>query len=320
MYVDSEQKLENATLRERLFMRRHQSGLPVYFCPRPGFKRRYTCFATDFGAVDSAFRLAGADEPHTVPDGTAHFLEHKLFEQPDGTNASDAFSLIGASSNAYTSAATTNYLFSSSQHYYEALRLLIDFVQTPHFTDDNVEKEKGIIGEEISMYDDHPSWRQYYGLLRAMYHHHPLRISILGTADSIAQITKGTLYDSYHTFYHPENMVLFAIGDLDKDEYFDFVDGVLSTRDYPPRPAVERVRPDEPTSIHEREYVDTMVVSLPRVHLGFKERHPEVRGRAAFVREQATDILHEILFGRGSAFFERHYASQLIDEGFGGYY
>lgn len=319
MYVGSEQVIDNETLREVVYVRQHESGLRVGFCPRPGFNKRYACFSTDFGSMDAKFRTAGG-ETIEVPAGVAHFLEHKLFEEADGSDAFDKFSALGASSNAYTSFGNTAYLFSCNSSFYENLGILVDFVQSPHFTDENVEKEKGIIGEEISMYRDNAGWRIFTNLLELLFDEHPIRLPILGDHASIATIDKETLYRCHEMFYHPQNMILFAVGDLRADEYFGAVDRALSKRKYPKWSPVEKLHVVESTPPRTRERRDAMSVAHPRVAIGFKDTAGHVQGRDLIANEQITDILIDIVFGRSSTFFERLYQDELIDEGFGGYY
>ena len=316
MAFGEEHTIENATLHETLFRRTHSSGLPVYFCPKPGFQKRYACFATHFGSIDSKFRRGGGSAIE-VPDGVAHFLEHKLFEGKHG-NALEEFSRRGASSNAYTGFNTTNYLFSCADGFYDHLERLIRFVQEPFFTEENVEKEKGIIGQEIKMYEDSAGWRVYFNLLGALYRNHPVQKDIAGTVESISGITADLLHQCYETFYHPENMILFAIGDEDRAEYFSRVDRVLSEKTWEPLGSLERIFPDEPAPVAERRIEEKMVVSMPRVIIGFKDVHPGISGADLFTRELAADILLELAFGQATEFYRRLYESQLIDDGFSG--
>ncbi len=308
----------NDTLREVVLSRRHETGLRVYYCPRPGFQKRYCCFATDFGSTDTRFRTN--QDWSSVPDGIAHFLEHLMFKQANGVDAMDQFSARGASSNAYTSFDTTNYLYSCSDQFYENLHTLVDFVQSPFFTDENVAKEKDIIGEEIGRADDSPGRQLYFNMLEALYHEHPIQKRILGTRDTIATITPNSLLDCHKTFYHPGNMILFAIGDLDADEYFSFVDKELSERGYEAFLPIERGTVSEPTSVATKQREDRMEISLPRVCIGFKDRDIGYSGRPMLVREQVTGILLEILFGHASPLFESLYEAELVDEGFSAMY
>ena len=193
------------TLQETLFYEKMDNGLDVYILPKKGFHKTYATFTTNYGSVDNQFVPLGKTEMKRVPDGIAHFLEHKLFEKEDG-DVFQQFSKQGASANAFTTFTRTAYLFSSTDNVEKNLETLMDFVQTPYFSDKTVEKEKGIIGQEIRMYDDNPDWRVYFGAIESMYHHHPVKIDIAGTIESIAEITKELLYECYETFYHPSKI------------------------------------------------------------------------------------------------------------------
>ena len=316
MSFGPETPITNDTLQETVYRRIHSSGLPVYFSEKPGFQKRYACCATHYGSIDSKFARGGKPAIE-VPDGVAHFLEHKLFEGENG-NAMEEFSKRGASSNAYTSFNTTNYLFSCADGFFDHLERLIRFVQEPYFTHDNVEKEKGIIGQEIKMYEDSAGWRAYFNLLESLYVNHPVRKDIAGTVDSIAGITPELLMTCYETFYHPENMILFGIGDEDREEYFALVDRVLSERTWEPLGKIDRVFPDEPSAVATRRREEAMVVSMPRVIVGFKDVHPGIAGTDLLTRELAADILLELAFGQATDFYQKLYDAQLIDDGFGG--
>ncbi|MFQ5654298.1 MAG: EF-P 5-aminopentanol modification-associated protein YfmH [Planctomycetota bacterium] len=318
MYSSGEETLRNDTVRETIYMRRHESGLPVYFCPKPGYQKRYACFATHFGSIDSSFRRDGGPRVD-VPDGVAHFLEHKLFEGEDA-NAFEEFSKNGASSNAYTSFGVTNYLFACGEAFFENLRHLIRFVREPYFTDENVEKEKGIIGQEIRMYEDDPGWRSFFNLLGKLYQKHSIRRDIAGTQASIAEIDKELLYRCYNTFYHPENMILFAVGDEDRDELYDCVAECLSGAGTEPLGKLERFTPEEPPEVAGVERREEMAISMPRLLLGFKDRQVGFGGRELLAKELVTDILLEIAFGKSSDFYQRLYEERLIDDGFGASY
>ena len=316
--MTKEEHTRNDVLREDLFMRRHESGVPVYLCPKPGFQKRYACFATHFGSIDASFSTHSGDR-HDVPDGVAHFLEHKLFEGKQG-NAFEEFSRLGAAGNAYTSFGVTNYLFSCHSSFFENLAHLIRFVQEPYFTDENVEKEKGIIGQEIQMYEDNPYWRSFFNLLECLYSAHPIRKNIAGSIESISDIDKEVLYQCYNTFYHPENMILFAIGDIDQEMFFDHADRTLCERDFDPLGEIERFYPEEAAATAEAGCSVSMEVSMPRLMMGFKDRDVGYGGRRYLRKELVTVILLEIIFGRGSELFQRLYSSRLIDDGFGASY
>jgi predicted Zn-dependent peptidase len=194
--------LEFSRIQEKVYEYEHSSGLKAFVIPKEGYNKVYSTFATYYGSINNCFIAPGEKSETKVPDGIAHFLEHKLFEQEDGS-VMDKFSKIGAQSNAYTSSTQTVYLFSCTDKFDENFKLLLKFVQNPYLTDENVEKEKGIIAQEIRMYEDNADWRVFFNLLNALYVNHPVKIDIAGTVDSISKITKDALHKCYNTFYHP---------------------------------------------------------------------------------------------------------------------
>ena len=204
----------------------HPSGLTVFIYPKENSNSTYAVFGTKYGSVDNQFRRSDEDTVHTVPEGIAHFLEHKLFESEDG-DAFARYAKTGASANAYTSFDMTCYLFSCTENVEASLEILLDFVQSPYFTEQTVQKEQGIIGQEIRMYDDDPQWRVMFNLLGALYHTHPVKIDIAGTVESISHITPELLYQCYHTFYDLHNMALCVAGNIDKET-------VTTEQDTPP--------------------------------------------------------------------------------------
>ena len=207
-------KFEN--LGETLYEYDHASGLKVFFVHKPGYNKKTAMFGTNYGSIDNIFKVQGNEKTIRVPDGVAHFLEHKLFEQKDG-NMLDKFSRLGSSPNAFTSFDQTVFYFSCTDLFDENFKMLLDYVQHPWLTDENVEKEKGIIGQEIRMYEDNPDWRVFFNLLGCLYVNHPVKLEIAGSVESISKIDKELLYDCYNTFYTPSNMVVVAVGDLNAD-------------------------------------------------------------------------------------------------------
>ncbi|WP_010093319.1 EF-P 5-aminopentanol modification-associated protein YfmH [Ornithinibacillus scapharcae] len=193
-------------IQETLYQEKLDNGLTVFLLPRPQMSKTYAIFSTNYGSIDRTFVPIGETDKITVPDGIAHFLEHKLFEKEDRDVFAD-FGKQGASANAYTSFTKTAYLFSATTNIEENVKTLLDFVQDPYFSEKSVEKEKGIIGQEIKMYDDQPDWQSFMGTLKGLFKETPVNIDIAGTVESISKITKDDLYTCYHTFYHPENMV-----------------------------------------------------------------------------------------------------------------
>lgn len=308
-------RIYSESLKEEMLSATHESGLRVYIFPKKGFSKYYAIYGTDYGSTDREFIVPGETGTTVVPDGIAHFLEHKMFEQPDGSNAFDSFALTGASSNAFTSFDLTAYLFSCADRFYENLDILAEFVNTPSFTDENVAKEQGIIGQEIKMYDDDPMWRVFFNALTALFHNNPVKIDIAGTVESIAKIDKDVLYKCYNTFYNPGNMILVLVGDVDMDKAMEILDKRISpgrNRGKINRPAIS-----EPSE-RVREFTEQkLVVSRPVFQIGFKDITPFSGGEELLRRTLSTEIILDVLFGRSSDFYNEHYSSGLIDSSFG---
>ena len=310
---------KNNKINEELFFYESESGLKVYLMPKSGYMKKYAVFATRYGSNDNKFIPIGEKEAIEVPEGIAHFLEHKLFEEPD-ENIFDKFSESGASVNAYTNFDQTAYLFSCTDNFYENLELLIKFVQNPYFTDENVEKEKGIIAQEIKMYQDNPGWKVFFNCLTGMYHNHPVKTDIAGTVESIQKIDKETLYTCYNTFYHPKNMVLFLVGDISFDEVIKVVNNSEKKNIKPGVDSITRIYPEEPKEIKEKYIEEKLVTSIPIFTIGFKDDELGLEGKELVKREIVTNILLEMLFGKSSEFYQELYSEGLIDASFGGQY
>ncbi len=306
-------------LREEVAYTRLDCGLEVATMRKRGFAKKYAVLATRYGSCDTKFRIAGAPGAVSTPEGVAHFLEHKLFEEENGS-IDDIFADLGAYSNAFTNYTMTGYLFSCVDNFWPAFDTLLDFVMRPHFTDENVEREKGIIEQEIRMNDDSPDWQGVNGLLKALYHAHPVRDEIAGTVDSVRRITKEMLYECYRTFYHPSNMTLFVVGDVSAGDVADRASALLDGRDFAPAPQVERIRPDEPSSIRVQRVEKRMAVSEPIVCFGYKD--PNVSslasspGQPLMRRIIGMEMLMHTLAGTSSALYNALYEEGLIDASF----
>lgn len=290
-------------------------GLDVYVLPKEGFNKTYAVFTTKYGSIDNQFVPLGKDEMVRVPDGIAHFLEHKLFEKEDG-DVFQQFSRQGASANAFTSFTRTAYLFSSTSNVEENLETLVDFVQDPYFTEKTVEKEKGIIGQEINMYDDNPDWRLFFGLIENMYQEHPVRIDIAGTIESISHITKDLLYECYETFYHPSNMLLFVVGPVDPEAIIRQVRENQQKKPYTDQPEIVRKEVKEPRAVFKKEQEIKMNVQSSKCLVGLKSAHPMNTGEALLKHELTINLILECLFGKSSSDYERIYEKGYIDETF----
>lgn len=284
----------------------HPSGLRIMVFPKEGCHSSYAIFGTRFGSIDTRFRRSDESEDGEVPAGIAHFLEHKLFENED-CDAFERYAATGASANAYTSFDTTCYLFSCTDHFAESLEILLDFVQKPHFTKETIEKEQGIIGQEIKMYEDDPSWRVMFNLLRSMYHVHPVKTDIAGTVESIAEITPEMLYRCYNTFYNLRNMVLCVAGNVNTQEVLEVADRMLKPCE---KVEVERAFLPEPEKICQPYIEEQMEVSFPMFQLGFKEE-PDQGGEQGDVE---TEVLLELMASDASPLFRRLLDAGLVNE------
>ncbi|MBA1333676.1 MAG: putative zinc protease YmfH [Firmicutes bacterium] len=313
--MDSIKEFRFSKIRETLHYTKLRNGLEVFILPKEGYSKQFAVFATNFGSIDTRFTIPGEDEATSVPDGIAHFLEHKLFEEEKG-NVFDKFSKLGASANAYTNFTNTAYLFSSTSNFYQSLEVLVKFVQNPYFTDQNVEKEKGIIGQEIRMYDDNGEWRSFFNLLQGMYKNHPVRIDIAGDIESIKKIDKETLYKCYNNFYHPDNMVLFAAGDIDISRAVQVIEESLDSRVHERKSGIERHYPWEPAEVAKERVEQRLSVSQPLFNIGFKDNDVGYGGERMFVKDISTSILLEMIFGKGSNLYERMYREGLINATF----
>ncbi|WP_289136402.1 EF-P 5-aminopentanol modification-associated protein YfmH [uncultured Brevibacillus sp.] len=299
---------------ETVYHEKLENGLQVYLVPKQGFSKTYAVFTTRYGSIDSHFRTKSGEEIN-VPDGIAHFLEHKMFEKKD-RDVMHEFSKNGASCNAFTSFNRTAYLFSCTDKLDDNLNLLLDYVQEPYFTDASVEKEKGIIGQEITMYDDNPDWKVYMNLLKAMYQKYPINIEIAGTIETISHITKEYLYQCYETFYHPANMLLLVVGSFEPEAMMKLIRENQAAKEFPPAPQITRVFPEEPAAPAQAKVEAFLTVGLPKCMIGIKERENGLTKEALLKRELTTKLILDLAFGTSSAVYERLYDSGLITESF----
>lgn len=298
---------------EKLYQYDHASGLKVFIIPKKGYKKVYATFASFYGSINNTFIIPGNNEKTHVPDGIAHFLEHKLFEQKDG-DITEKFSRLGSESNAYTSFTQTVYLFACTSRFEENLKLLVDFVQNPYLTDENVEKEKGIIGQEIKMYEDNADWRVFFNLLDALFINHPVKIDIAGTINSISKITKETLYTCYNTFYHPSNMTILVVGDIEPETVIKIVEEGIKDRENPGK--IERIFADEPPHHNKKLAEKKLAVSMPQFQMGIKD-NSGVTGYDLIKRKVSLEIILSILIGRSSLLYNQLYNEGLINQNFG---
>ena len=288
----------------------HPSGLTLLLYPMEGFSSAYAMLTTDYGSVDMAFRTDPQADFTRIPAGTAHFLEHKMFENEDG-DAFAKYAATGASANAFTSFDKTSYLFGCADHFEESLRILLEFVTTPYFTQQTVSKEQGIIGQEIKMYDDNPDWRVLFNLLKAMYVKHPIAIDIAGTVESIAEITADSLYETYRAFYNLRNMVLTVAGSFSPDAVVRIADEMLRPA---PQLQLERDFVQEPEQVAQKRIEQKFPVASPMFALGLKVCPADPKTNAA--NSIVNEIVNEVLAGDASPLYRRLYDSGLINATF----
>ena len=299
------ERIGEEVCRERL-----TNGLEVCVVPKPGYAKKYAFFSTRYGGMDTRFRLDG--RWLDTPAGIAHYLEHKMFDTKEG-NALQELAANGASPNAFTSNAITGYYFESTEKFEENLRILLSFVSIPWFTQESVDKEQGIIGQEIQMIEDDPTWRMYQNLQRALYQNHPLRIPLAGSRESISHITAKTLYQCHNAFYQPSNMALCVIGDVEPERVAQTARLLL------PEERQEVAEKDwgeaEPETPAEAECMEEMAVSSTNFMLGFKcPPHPE--GEENLRLELLGDLAGDLLIGESSPLYAKLYHQGLIDKGF----
>lgn len=300
--------VEIKRLKENFTILKNESGLTIFLKPMQNFSKAVAVFCTKFGSVDRKFKKRGEKEFLTVPDGVAHYLEHKLFENEDGSISFELYAKEKALANAGTSFEETSYYFSSPpETFINALKILLDLVQNPYFTDENVEKERGIIGQEISMGEDDPFWRTFFGCLKGLYHNSSIKLRIDGSVDSIAKIDKKILYDCYESFYNPNNMALILVGNFNEVDVLNLLKMNLNKKD----PIfVDRFVENEPEDIVEKFSVMKMSVKTPIFAIGFKIS-PK-KGKEALKFKIGFKILHEILLGEGSFLYDLFYKKGLV--------
>lgn len=299
----------NEKINESIKVYKHKSGLSVYVCEKKDYSSSFAIFGTRYGSIDTKFRISNG-EFIEVPEGIAHYLEHKLFESEE-QDAFQRFAKTGASANAFTSFDKTCYLFSCSSKFEENFRILLDFVQHPYFTEETVRKEQGIIGQEINMYDDHAGWRVLFNLLTALYKVHPVRIDIAGTIDSIAKINADLLYDCYNTFYNLNNMFICVAGNVDADEVFKICDEMLVTKECI---EIERFMPQEPYEIVKDKVEISLPISMPMFTIGFKEKCD--KPQKTLKERILTDLILKCVFGNDGELYKKLFDDGLINENF----
>lgn len=300
---------------ETLYTKKLSNGLTVFLLPKKAMSKTYGLFTTNYGSIDRTFTPIGEQNMITVPDGIAHFLEHKLFEKKDRDVFTD-FLKQGASPNAYTSFTKTAYLFSTTKQVEDNVETLLDFVQDPYFSKESVEKEKGIITQEIKMYNDQVDWRAYMGTIKNMFQHHPVNIDIAGTVESIQEITEVDLYTCYHTFYHPENMVLFIAGNFEVEKLMQCIEENQNKKTFPKVEAVKRAFQPELTHVASKESKINLPVSIPRASIGIKEANDVLPTEEFIKKDLLQSMVLDHFFAPGRSFYQTLYDEKLIDASF----
>lgn len=304
------EKLQFARVGETMYHEKLENGLNVFVFPKPEFQKGYAFFATNYGGMDMRFCLDG--EWHNTPAGVAHYLEHKMFDTEEG-NALQDLAANGASPNAFTSNAITGYYFDSTEKFEDNLRILLSFVSVPWFTKESVDKEQGIIGQEIGMIEDDPDWKVFMNLMAALYKNHPVRVSVAGSVESISHITADTLYACHKAFYDPANMVLCVAGPVEPDRICEVAReilpkeaGPIAVKDYG-----EKEGPEAAQALVE----ERMEVSAPLFQLGYKGDAP-INGEARLRQQLVGELALEVLLGSSTPLYAKLYREGLINQEF----
>ena len=297
------QIIENSKVKEKLYIEKLENGLTIMIIPKKGIQKKYIIWGTHYGSNDNKFIVPGEVEPTTVPNGVAHFLEHKMFEQENGKNSLDVLTALGVNANAYTTNDHTAYLYECTDNFYKALDEFMDYVQHPYFTDKNVEKEKGIIGQEIMMYDDYPEWKVYTNALECMYHNHPVKLDVAGSIESISHIDKEILYKCYNTFYNPSDMAMVVSGDFEPEKLLEEIKKRLIEKKV--NGEIKRIFEDEPETIVKEQNIQNMEVSKPIYTIGIKDIVPDAK--TIVKKHIAIEILLNIIIGDSSNLYKKLY-------------
>ncbi len=299
------QTIQNNKIQEKIYTEKLSNGLNLMIIPKKT-QKKYIIWGVNYGSIDHKFMVG--DKEITVPDGIAHYMEHKLFEQENGTNSLDVLSSLGVNANAYTTNNHTAYLFEdNNEKFLEALDEFMNYVQNPYFTDENVEKERGIIEQEIMMYDDYPDWKLYMNAMKAMYHKNPINIDVAGTKETIAKITKDTLYEAYHAFYRPDKMAIVVCGDFEPEKLIPEIEKRMTLQNATQN--VKRLYEEEPKEIVQKQVEAEMNISMPIFMIGYKD---EVTCENQIKKDLALDILFNILIGDSSELYQSLYEEGLL--------
>ena len=299
--------IENKTIKEEAYFEELKNGLKVIIIPKKNTNKKMAIIGTKFGSIDNHFINPITKEEVKIPDGVAHFLEHKMFEQADGTNSLDTLTALGVEANAYTTNDHTAYYFETIENFEPAFKELLNYVFHPYYTDENVEKEKGIIAQEIRMYDDDPISKIFLNALQCMYNACPVRIDVAGTVESINKINKDLLYDCYNTFYHPSNMVMSVCGDFEPEYILNLIkENMESIRN---QDKIQRIYPEEKKEIYQKYKEEKMEVSISSLVIGIKD---EIEEENIVNKEIILNIILNCIFDENSRLFKELYEDGLI--------
>lgn len=304
-------KIECNKIDEAYYTEKLENGLQVIIFPKKNIQKKYVIWTTKFGSIDNTFIDQETAKKIIVPDGVAHFLEHKMFEQKSGIDSLYKLMSLGIDANAYTTNDHTAYLFECTDNFYEGLDEFMDYVQNPYYTEQNVEKEKGIIGQEIRMYDDDPSWQLYMNTMDCLYNENPIKIDIAGTVESISKITPEILYKCYNNFYHPSNMVFVVVGDFEPEKILEEIKRRLLPKEQ--RKEIERIYPEEQEEINKKYKEIQMEISKPLFMIGIKD-NPKQNYDQIVKKQMAIEIILNILIGKSSELFAKLYNEGLLLE------
>ena len=300
--------IESSKIKEKAYIEKLENGMEIIIIPKKNAIKKYIIWGTHFGSIDNHFIMPKTGEEVYIPDGVAHFLEHKMFEQPNGTNSLDTLMALGIDANAYTTNDHTAYLFECTDNFYDGLDELMDYVQHPYFTDENVEKEKGIIGQEIGMYDDDPGWRLYMNAMDCMYKENPIKIDIAGTVESIRKITPDVLYKCYNTFYNPSNMTMVVCGDFEPEKLLEEIKKRLVPKEN--QGEIKRIYAKEAKEINKKEKEVSMELSNPLFLIGYKDN---IENKENLVKKHiAIEILLNMIIGKSSELYKKLYEENVL--------
>ncbi len=302
--------IELKGLDQTLYYEKLENGLEVYMLPYKN-KSNYTMhYLTKYGSIQTTFIPYGEKEKITVPDGIAHFLEHKMFEQEDGVDPFTYAAKTGTYSNASTNFECTRYYFEGNQAFQDNLNYLLDFVGSPYFTDENVEKEKGIIAEEIKQYDDEVEWVFEEEMKKALLQKDNHRVDIAGTIESINTITKEDLYNTYYTFYQPSNMFLVISGDFKVEDAINTIKNNETLRNAKTNFKVKVFQEEEPLAVNEK--IKELEFNVVNTKVGYGIKIPIKHIKDKYLFNLYIGLMLSIKFGLSSLFREKLKKEQLM--------